>query len=490
MGSRRGKNDREEQPISYANAASQFLGSSRMTTRSATQASGVESARTSAARGGSHSGDPPSSFQSSARTPPPPLATSGADSQTRVSTTASTSTTTTSTSSRASKTPPPLPPPTPEEDALLDGDVQITGNGVTPMETEGSEERKTLLSLRQAFKKNRCNLNRIESHLQFIDTCLQDGRVPRGLRVNVSCNALLADLTRVREKFRETKDVAEKGFSHSLKDHYLELKEKLTRDLIKLDEEMELEMRRASLEEREEHRKMMEKTKENVNKLEKNVQETKKRKLELLKNPQDKRQRGNWSKGYNYINNNGNSNQSSQPNQTNSARSNNNFRGGRQNGRGNFRGRGRGSRNNRGRGAVLVNQRPNDRTACRQPVLNVQLAPPPSLQQLPPPPPPPPPQATPTQSVGNTHPQQFQATQALNSTQASSDLRQLTALLNQLVANGSLAQQPPTLLPQIPCAAGQQPQTLLVPAVSSLSGQPPTLSGHGQQGVGLQNFRH
>ena len=70
-------------------------------------------------------------------------------------------------------------------------------------ETEEEEDKK-LLSLRQTYKRTKSNLTKIRSHLAFIRDCKTLDKTPRGLRVEVTCNALLAELSTVKRRFDST----------------------------------------------------------------------------------------------------------------------------------------------------------------------------------------------------------------------------------------------------------------------------------------------
>ncbi len=89
---------------------------------------------------------------------------------------------------------------TEEEDQLL----ETNEDAPIQMETN-NQEKKSLLAWRQAYKKIKCNLNRVSSHQEFIEACMVNRKVPRGLQVKVQCNALLADLSDVRSKFQHTR---------------------------------------------------------------------------------------------------------------------------------------------------------------------------------------------------------------------------------------------------------------------------------------------
>ena len=65
------------------------------------------------------------------------------------------------------------------------------------------------------------------SHLDFLNQCITQGVTPRGLTVNVSCNALLAHYSDVEAQFFATKSQAEAYYVRALKAHYESAKVKL-----------------------------------------------------------------------------------------------------------------------------------------------------------------------------------------------------------------------------------------------------------------------
>ena len=88
-------------------------------------------------------------------------------------------------------------------------------------EEEEVMDDKNLLALRQKYKKTSSNLTKIQSHLNFISACIERGHTPKGLQIPTRCNALLADLTSVKTRFKHTRLKAERDLHGSL---HLELK--------------------------------------------------------------------------------------------------------------------------------------------------------------------------------------------------------------------------------------------------------------------------
>ena len=111
--------------------------------------------------------------------------------------------------------------------------------------------------------------------------------MPKGLTVNVRCNALLAEITNIEDRFKDTKHESEYMFSESLRLHYQHMKTELEKDLVALENDMQDESTKATEEERELHQEMMDKTKVNIEKQQERL-ETKKRKILDLTRPKDK----------------------------------------------------------------------------------------------------------------------------------------------------------------------------------------------------------
>ena len=71
-----------------------------------------------------------------------------------------------------------------------------------------SQKGEELQALRQAYRRAKTSLDRMESHDEFMQECLATGKTPKGLRVPVKCHALLPHYSDVEECFRATKSRA------------------------------------------------------------------------------------------------------------------------------------------------------------------------------------------------------------------------------------------------------------------------------------------
>lgn len=301
---------------------------------------------------------------------------------------------------------------------------------------ENQQERKNLLSLRQSFKKNRCNLARVNSHLDFINQCMHNEKTPKGLTVNVHCNALLADLTTIKQKFKDTKEEAEYEFTESLNMHYKSVKKTLEKELTELERHIETEQTRATDAELKIHQEMMSKTRENIEKQEKRLEERKRKKIEVLSHPKEKKPRE--SKDYD----------------SSKSRYNNNPKGAPRPRRSDYRQRNY-PKPNKPQSSITVN-------STEMTTIQTKATPPQPLMQNPSP-----------YQQGPLPTPQPQAPQ----------LSSIISMLGQLLQQpNAMQQQPPSLLPHTPCSVGQQPPALQVPQMSTVFGQPPQLSGYGHQG--------
>ncbi len=100
--------------------------------------------------------------------------------------------------------------------------------------------------------------------------------------MNVECNALLTDLSDVKQKFKTTKDQAEKCFTDSLDRHYEIAKEKLEADIHQVIRLMTSKSTCSRETVRKEHEEMLTKTEENINKHKERLDMVKKKKLQML----------------------------------------------------------------------------------------------------------------------------------------------------------------------------------------------------------------
>lgn len=80
-------------------------------------------------------------------------------------------------------------------------EIEKSAEDSTTMDSQSSDveifltqrEDKSLLSLRQQYKKTKTNIARVTSHLSYLQQCQEQQKTRKGLRVNVRCNALLAE---------------------------------------------------------------------------------------------------------------------------------------------------------------------------------------------------------------------------------------------------------------------------------------------------------
>ena len=250
--------------------------------------------------------------------------------------------------------------------------------------------------------------------------------------MNVYCNALLADLTDIKLKFTETKQMAEHEFVEALKNHYIRVKEKLTRDLTEIEREITIEACKLTGPELESHTSLMKKTEDNVTKLVKELNERKKRKMEGLARPTNSDRRDRRRKPY--------MTQNPHTNPPPNPRARETYQ----------KGNSRPCTNNRPAQSMAYNAQVNNPTIPMNSHGMHTIAP-----------------GANTTKVYNTAPPPQAPTQSI-------DLASLAGLFNQLLRQNQPAtiQQPPTLLNH-PCAPGLQPPMLSAPGVNPQSGLPP-----------------
>ena len=169
-----------------------------------------------------------------------------------------------------------------EEDIILLADP-TTRNMDT---TTGEEEEETLLSLRKRYKRTLANLMRVGSHMDFVVECQRKKLTPRGLRINVRCNALLANQTTVSHRFKEITGKTESDYLKALAEHYLTSTKNLEKEKNDLEAAMEAACRGARDRKTVDlHRELLQKTIANMDTKEKALDLKKKKKLDGLRAP-------------------------------------------------------------------------------------------------------------------------------------------------------------------------------------------------------------
>jgi len=159
------------------------------------------------------------------------------------------------------------------------------------MDTNPTSTGDKLLSLRKEYKKTAVSLVKAKAHQDFITACKNNHQTPKGLRVNVKCSALLADLSDVKEKFIQTTNQAQNSYVDHLETHYDTVVDQLKQKEDLLKSTMETLKTQATAEELETHAGMMKKTTDNIHSLYSNLQKKKKRKLETITQPRQKRRK-------------------------------------------------------------------------------------------------------------------------------------------------------------------------------------------------------
>ena len=146
---------------------------------------------------------------------------------------------------------------------------------------------------------------RMQSHEEFSKTCLEEQKVPKGLRVKVRCNALLAGKTDVAQRFKETAATAENQFTTHVVTHCDKTQGLLMQEIREVERALDDHLQHATPEEREHHEEMVVNTKAAVVREEERLKSQKERKLLALRKESEERQakaprgRGNRGRGGN-----------------------------------------------------------------------------------------------------------------------------------------------------------------------------------------------
>jgi hypothetical protein len=163
------------------------------------------------------------------------------------------------------------------------------------MDTEEttSSTSDRLLSLRKEYKRTSVSLAKATAHLDFVSSCKEREQTPKGLKVNVRCSALMADLTDVKEKFNHTTTLAEGSYVDHLKTHYEEVTTQLQEKKNLISNTMATLQGQATTHENQTHQDMLTKTDGNIRRLSLDLSNKKKRKLDTINrpNPRAKRRR-------------------------------------------------------------------------------------------------------------------------------------------------------------------------------------------------------
>ena len=170
----------------------------------------------------------------------------------------------------------------------------MTPNNASPEKTPPPEiEEERLMSLRQAYKKTKTNLVRAESHLEFIEQCLENKMTPHGLQIDIKCHAFLRELTPVDEQFQKSIKIAEESLTQALANHYRLLQNKLQKESQNLETKIQQALTLTKNKDvREAHQKTQLRTMNNIQNISEEIEQRKKRKLQNLKEPTPKRRKG------------------------------------------------------------------------------------------------------------------------------------------------------------------------------------------------------
>ena len=141
--------------------------------------------------------------------------------------------------------------------------MEMTNQDLPEDLTPITQQELSLLGLRQLYKRTKSNLAKLKSHLAFLQECKKRGTIPKGLRISVDCNALMPELTNIKEQFYQTKN-SETKFADVLLEHYQIIQSMLEEELTAITATMAQKVSAAREEERKLHEELLDKTEENI----------------------------------------------------------------------------------------------------------------------------------------------------------------------------------------------------------------------------------
>ena len=150
--------------------------------------------------------------------------------------------------------------------------------------------REDLLSLRRDYHRAATQTLSATHHLAFLETCLEDSIVPKGLRLQLSPQIYKASASNVAQKIATILGDAEKSIIKALAMHYRYLKREGTKSMKSTDSQMSLfsSSLPPSSSTGKDHEEALEKTKNNLERKKEQLSQRATRKLEALRKPQDK----------------------------------------------------------------------------------------------------------------------------------------------------------------------------------------------------------
>ena len=163
--------------------------------------------------------------------------------------------------------------PSPNPALALQGSTQVVSLdplGRKKVRSKTNDPYQLLLQSRKDYKRSKSALDKCNSHLMFMQDCIKDDIIPRGLVINKKCYAFKMDKSDINEKFKTILREAENELVEALQQHYETLEDALQTEveIIKDNIQRTYSDKNISAKEWAEHVHYMEKTDENLKKTE------------------------------------------------------------------------------------------------------------------------------------------------------------------------------------------------------------------------------
>ena len=179
--------------------------------------------------------------------------------------------------------------PSPNPALALQGSTQYVSSGSIGQDelvrSKTNDPYQLLLQSRKDYKRSKSALDKCNSHLMFMQDCIKDDIIPRGLAINKNCYAFKKEKSDINEKFKAILREAENELVQALQHHYETLEEALQTEVETIKENIQrtYSNNNASAQEWAEHVHYMEKTDDNLKKTEEKRQLLKLKKANTIK---------------------------------------------------------------------------------------------------------------------------------------------------------------------------------------------------------------
>ena len=156
--------------------------------------------------------------------------------------------------------------------------------GVSPRGSVILKQQDTLLQARRKYKRVVSSIDKVDSHLEFLEECIVQDAIPKGLNINKSCLAFKAT-PQTKDRFNNILRQAEQALVELLAEHYQNLQSDLYQDLEHIKTDLETLTKDIQLDQdtSQEHACMMEKTDTNLDEARDKRKLQKKNKIQKMK---------------------------------------------------------------------------------------------------------------------------------------------------------------------------------------------------------------